>query len=118
MPPEALREVVLNAVMHRDYSQPGSYVAIAVFDDRLEIRSTGALPGGVTAEALSGSHQSVLRNPLIAAAFHRTGAVVKSGAAAQIASSRPASSTGSNRPGARYLHHSNVLRELHNSRHQ
>jgi len=75
VPAEALREVLLNAVMHRDYTQPGSYVAIAVFDDRIEIRSVGGLPRGVTAESLTGSHQSVLRNPLIAEAFHRTGAV-------------------------------------------
>jgi ATP-dependent DNA helicase RecG len=75
VPPEALREVLLNAVMHRDYTQPGSYVAIAVFDDRIEIRSIGGLPRGVTAESLSGLHRSVLRNPLIAEAFHRTGAV-------------------------------------------
>ena len=75
VPPEALREVLLNAVMHRDYSRPSSYVAVAVFDDRIEVRSMGALPSGVTAESLSGEHRSVLRNPLIAEAFHRTGAV-------------------------------------------
>ena len=61
--------------MHRDYSDPGSYVAIAVFDDRIEIRSVGRLPTGITGEMLSGPHRSVLRNPLIAEAFHRTGAV-------------------------------------------
>jgi ATP-dependent DNA helicase RecG len=75
LPPDALREVLLNAVMHRDYAQPGGHVAIAVFDDRVEIRSTGALPAGITAEQLSGPHPSVLRNPLIAETFHRTGAV-------------------------------------------
>jgi ATP-dependent DNA helicase RecG len=75
VPPDALREVLLNAVMHRDYSDPSSYVAVAVFDDRIEIRSVGSLPRGITVESLSGSHQSVLRNPLIAEAFHRTGAV-------------------------------------------
>ena len=61
--------------MHRDYSVPGSYVAVAVFDDRIEVRSTGGLPRGVTAESLTTTHKSVLRNPLIAEAFHRTGAV-------------------------------------------
>jgi ATP-dependent DNA helicase RecG len=61
--------------MHRDYAQPGGHVAIAVFDDRVEIRSTGALPAGITADQLSGPHPSVLRNPLIAETFHRTGAV-------------------------------------------
>ena len=61
--------------MHRDYAQPGGHVAIAVFDDRVEIRSPGALPAGITADQLSGPHPSVLRNPLIAETFHRTGAV-------------------------------------------
>ncbi|MEX0599662.1 MAG: ATP-binding protein, partial [Rhodothermales bacterium] len=75
VPPDALREVLLNAVMHRDYAQPGSHVAVAVFDDRIEIRSDGGLPAGITTEMLSDSHPSILRNPLIAETFHRTGAV-------------------------------------------
>lgn len=75
VPPEALREVLLNAVMHRDYAHPSSYVAVAVFDDRIEARSLGGLPRGITAESLTRTHKSVLRNPLIAEAFHRTGAV-------------------------------------------
>lgn len=75
VPPDALREILLNAVMHRDYARAGGHVAIAVFDDRIEIRSDGGLPPGITAEMLSASHPSVLRNPLIAETFHRTGAV-------------------------------------------
>lgn len=75
VPPNALREILLNAVIHRDYSNAGGHVAIAVFDDRIEIRSTGRLPSGVTVEQLSGPHRSELRNPLIAGTFHRTGAV-------------------------------------------
>ena len=75
VPPAALREILLNAVMHRDYSDPGSYVAIAVFDDRIEVRSVGRLPPGITPESLSGPHRSIQRNPVIAEAFHRTGAV-------------------------------------------
>jgi ATP-dependent DNA helicase RecG len=75
VPAEALREVILNAVMHRDYSRASSYVAIAVFDNRIEIRSVGNFPTGIHAEMLSGDHPSILRNPLIAGAFHRTGAV-------------------------------------------
>jgi ATP-dependent DNA helicase RecG len=70
-----LREVILNAVMHRDYSRASSYVAVAVFDDRIEVRSVGDFPSGIRAEMLSGDHPSILRNPLIAGAFHRTGAV-------------------------------------------
>ncbi len=44
-------------------------------EDRIEIRSSGALPSGITAAMLSGPYESILRNPLIAGAFHRTGAV-------------------------------------------
>ncbi len=75
IPLGALREILLNAVMHRDYSHYGGHVAIVVFDDRIEIRSYGRLPFGVTVEQLSRSHRSELRNPFIAEAFHRTGAV-------------------------------------------
>lgn len=75
VPADALREVILNAVMHRDYSNPGGDISIAVFDDRIEISSYGNLLPGVTPELLSGPHKSILRNPLIAQTFHRTGAV-------------------------------------------
>jgi len=75
VPLEALREILLNAVMHRDYSHYSGHVAIVVFDDRIEIRSYGRLPNGVTVKQLSGKHISKPTNPLIAGAFHRTGAV-------------------------------------------
>jgi len=75
VPPNALREILLNAVIHRDYSDTSGHIAIAVFDDRVEIRSAGRLPAGITVEMLSGQHLSKLRNPLIADVFHRTGAV-------------------------------------------
>lgn len=75
VPLEAFREILLNAVMHRDYSDYSGYVAIVVFDDRIEIRSCGRLPTGITVEKLSGKHDSKPVNPLIAGAFHRTGAV-------------------------------------------
>lgn len=67
--------MILNAVIHRDFSRASSYVAIAVFDDRIEVRSVGDFPTGIRAELLSTEHPSILRNPLIAGAFHRTGAV-------------------------------------------
>lgn len=75
VPREALREILLNAVMHRDYADPSGYVAIAVFDDRVEIRSYGRLPAGITPAMLSRTHLSKPRNLLIAETFHRTGAV-------------------------------------------
>ncbi|MBI3657850.1 MAG: putative DNA binding domain-containing protein [Acidobacteria bacterium] len=75
IPLDAIREILLNAVMHRDYSHYSGHVAIVVFDDRVEIRSYGRLPNGVTLKQLSGKHISKPTNPLIAGAFHRTGAV-------------------------------------------
>lgn len=75
VPAEALREIIINAIIHRDVSNASSYVAIAVFDDRIEVRSIGSFPAGVRAELLSGEHLSIRRNPLIAEAFHRTGAI-------------------------------------------
>ena len=75
VPPEALREILLNAIIHRDYSAYWGYVAIAVFDDRIEITSSGLLPPGITVEMLSGPHLSKLRNPKIADTFHRVGAI-------------------------------------------
>lgn len=75
MPADALREIIINAVIHRDVSNASSYVAIAVFDDRIEVRSIGDFPTGVRAELLAREHLSVRRNPLMADAFHRTGAI-------------------------------------------
>ena len=75
VPLDALREILLNAVMHRDYSHYSGYVAIVVFDDRIEIRSYGRLPTGITVDQLSRRHDSKPVNPLIAGSFHRTGAV-------------------------------------------
>lgn len=75
VPPEALREILLNAIIHRDYAPYWGYVAIAVFDDRIEIANSGLLPPGITVEMLSGPHLSRLRNPKIAETFHRVGAI-------------------------------------------
>lgn len=79
IPAEAMREILLNAVIHRDYSNYGGYVAIVVYDDRVEFQSYGTLLPDITIENLSSDHPSRLRNPLIAGTFHRTGAVEKWG---------------------------------------
>ncbi|MEQ8191276.1 MAG: ATP-binding protein, partial [Candidatus Eremiobacterota bacterium] len=51
-PEEAVREAIVNAVAHRDYSHfvRGSYIQIRLFADRLEIQSPGGLYGNVTEE--------------------------------------------------------------------
>lgn len=74
-PPVALREALANAFCHRDYSLGGGSVGVAVYDDRLEITSSGALHFGLTPEALFEPHQSLPWNPLIARVFYRRGIV-------------------------------------------
>jgi ATP-dependent DNA helicase RecG len=51
-PIEALREAIVNAVAHRDYTIAGAAIRIFVFQDRLEIRSPGGLPNTLTLESL------------------------------------------------------------------
>jgi len=51
-PPEVLREVVVNALVHRDYSIAGTDITLMLFDDRLEIKSPGRLPNTATVDAL------------------------------------------------------------------
>jgi ATP-dependent DNA helicase RecG len=74
-PPTALREALANAVCHRDYAMPGGSVAVAIYDDRLEITSTGTLPFGLTPEALLRPHTSQPWNPLVANVFFRRGVI-------------------------------------------
>jgi ATP-dependent DNA helicase RecG len=51
-PPAAVREALVNAVAHRDYSVRGEGIRIALFSDRLECYSPGRLPGHVTLQNL------------------------------------------------------------------
>lgn len=69
IPLKVLREALVNAFCHRDYSIPGGSIAVAVYDDRVEIGSTGLLPRGVKVSQLSKEHLSVPRNKLISDAF-------------------------------------------------
>jgi ATP-dependent DNA helicase RecG len=50
IPLEALREIVINSVIHADYSQIGGPLRLALYDDRLEVENPGLLPAGVTVE--------------------------------------------------------------------
>jgi ATP-dependent DNA helicase RecG len=65
-PPLALREALVNALCHRDYTIAGGAIFVAIYDDRLEVNSTGLLPPGITIAELKRDHGSRLRNPLIA----------------------------------------------------
>lgn len=82
-PPEALREALVNALCHRDYSEAGASIGVAIFDDRLEVWSYGRLPGGLTTQQLLGDRPSVRRNELIADVFYRRGYIEKWGRGTQ-----------------------------------
>ncbi len=51
-PEEVVREVVVNALVHRDYSIAGTDIFLAIFADRLEVQSPGSLPNTVTLEGM------------------------------------------------------------------
>jgi ATP-dependent DNA helicase RecG len=78
-PPLAVREALINGLIHRDYAVGGGALSVAIFDDRLEVWSTGTLPPGMTVAKLKGTHESVPRNPLVATVFHRRGLIERWG---------------------------------------
>ncbi len=77
IPLDALREALVNALIHRDYSMRGTSVYVSVFDDRVEIVNPGGFPAGVTKENFG--KESVRRNLIIADLFHRMGKVERMG---------------------------------------
>ena len=82
LPPAAVREALVNAVAHADYSQRGAPVRIAVFNDRLEVENPGLLPFGLTLEDLPRG-VSKLRNRVIGRVFHELRLVEHWGSGAQ-----------------------------------
>jgi len=70
-PVAALREMLLNALVHKKYG--GASIQLRVFDDRLSIWNEGTLPVGLTIESLKTEHNSKPSNPLIADACFKAG---------------------------------------------
>ena len=68
IPLTILREAIINALVHSDYSQRGSPIRIAFYDDRIEIESPGLLMPGMTIEDMKHGI-SMIRNPVIARVF-------------------------------------------------
>ncbi|MDA8010417.1 MAG: putative DNA binding domain-containing protein [Alphaproteobacteria bacterium] len=60
-PLEVIREVLINALVHRDWTR-NNHVRIVVYGDRMEVTSPGGLPNGMTIEKIKNGVQSV-RNP-------------------------------------------------------
>jgi len=78
-PLDALREALLNALSHRDYTVTAD-VQIRVYDDQLSIWSPGELPQDLEPEQLyQPRHPSVLRNPLVAQVFYYAGFIERWG---------------------------------------
>lgn len=74
VPEEALREAILNAVAHKDYSS-GAPIQISVYSDKIMIWNSGQLPQGWSIDTMLGKHQSLPFNPDIANVFSLAGMI-------------------------------------------
>jgi len=77
-PLEALREAVINALIHKDYLSTAE-IQIKIYDDRLWIWNPGKLPKQLTIESLKREHSSFPKNPLIASVFYYAGFIERWG---------------------------------------
>jgi len=78
IPKEVIREAIVNAIAHRDYTSNAS-VQVMLFKDRLEIWNPGSLPLGWTTEKLKQLHTSVPANPLLAQPMYLAGYIERLG---------------------------------------
>jgi predicted HTH transcriptional regulator len=78
LPPEVVREAVVNAVAHRDYAVAGA-IQISVFSDRMEVWNPGELLTPLTIEKLRQPHRSVTRNARVCEALYLAGYIEKYG---------------------------------------
>ena len=82
VPLVALREAIINAIVHADYAERGAPVRVAVFDDRVEVENPGILPLGLTIEDIR-KGVSKLRNRVIGRVFHELGLIEQWGSGIQ-----------------------------------
>jgi predicted HTH transcriptional regulator len=82
IPPVAIREAIVNALVHTDYAQRGAPIRLAIYDDRIEIENPGLLPFGLTLDDLPRGI-SKLRNRVIGRVFHALGLVEQWGSGIQ-----------------------------------
>jgi ATP-dependent DNA helicase RecG len=81
-PLPAIREAIVNAAVHADYSQKGAAISVALFSDRIEIENPGLLPFGLTLEDIQ-EGTSKLRNRVIGRAFKELGLIEQWGSGVQ-----------------------------------
>ena len=72
-----VHEAITNAVMHRDWYFDGANVFVEIYTHRIEVRSPGGLPKGLTLADLG--RKSIQRNALVADVHHRIGFIEKAG---------------------------------------
>ena len=70
-PEEALREAILNAIIHRDYT--GVHIQLSVYDNKIILWNPGSLPSEINIDRLKEKHPSIPRNRLIADIFFKAG---------------------------------------------
>jgi len=73
-PVVAVRETIMNAIVHADYAQRGAPIRVALFDNRLEIENPGLLPFGLTIEDIQ-KGISKLRNRVLGRVFQELGLI-------------------------------------------
>jgi len=78
-PIPAIREAVLNALVHRNYFNIANFTLIKVYDDHIWFHNPGGLPEGITIEQLKKPHSSIFRNPQIAKIFYLAGFIEQYG---------------------------------------
>ncbi len=78
-PLEAIREALINSLIHRDYFKWNVQTQIKIFDDYIWFFNIGGLPEGITLEQLKKPHPSVPRNPLIVHVFYLAGLIEEVG---------------------------------------
>lgn len=79
-PLDAIREAIINAIIHRDYSDYSSCVEVRIYDDKIWINNPGKLPSPLTVEDLKiPNHQSKPKNPLLAKVFYFAGLIERWG---------------------------------------
>lgn len=66
----ALREVLVNALAHADYSRQGMTIKVAIFSNRIEVENPGGWPLGLSEEDFRNG-VSRARNPVIAGVLHK-----------------------------------------------
>ncbi|WIY83403.1 helix-turn-helix domain-containing protein [Propionimicrobium sp. PCR01-08-3] len=81
IPVEAIREVVVNALVHANYAERGTPIRVGFYDDRIQIDSPGLLLPGMTVESMR--RASRLRNPSLARIFREAGIMEQWGTGVQ-----------------------------------